>query len=39
VDDALHAGVSDWNRRPTPFLWGRPAKPRRQLKRTYVYRI
>jgi hypothetical protein len=19
-----HAGVSDWNQRPTPFLWGRP---------------
>ncbi len=29
VDDALHAGVSHWNRRPTPFLWGRPAKPQR----------
>jgi hypothetical protein len=39
VEAALHAGVSDWNRQPTPFLWGRPANPRRQLKRTYVYRI
>jgi hypothetical protein len=39
VDRALHAGVSDWNRQPTPFLWGRPPKPRRQLKRTYVYRF
>jgi hypothetical protein len=33
VDRAVHAGVSDWTRRPTPFLWGRPPKPRRQLKR------
>src|SRR5260221_14224683 len=39
VDHAVHAGVSDWNRQPTPFLWGRPPKPRRQLKHTYVYRI
>jgi hypothetical protein len=39
VDMALQAGVSDWNRRPSPFLWGRPPKPHRQLKRTYVYRI
>ena len=39
VKAALHAGVADWNRHPTPFLWGRPAKPRRQLKRNYVYRI
>jgi hypothetical protein len=39
VDNALHAGVSDWNRRPTPFLWGRSAEPRRQFKRAYVYRI
>src|SRR5215469_4080216 len=38
VEHALHAGVCDWNRQPTPFLWGRPPKPRRQLKRTYVYR-
>jgi len=39
VDHAVHAGVSDWNRHPTPFLWGRPPKPRRQLKRRHVYRI
>ena len=39
VERALRAGVADWNRQPTPFLWGRPAKARRQLKRTYVYRI
>ena len=39
VDQALHAGVADWNRQPTPFLWGRPPKPTRHLKRTYVYRI
>ena len=36
IDHAVHAGVSDWNRRPTPFLWGRPPRPRRQLKRQYV---
>ena len=39
VDHAVHAGVADWNRHPTPFLWGRPPKPRRQLKRRHVYRI
>ena len=39
VDHAIHAGVGDWNRQPTPFVWGRPPKPQRQLKRTYVYRI
>jgi DDE superfamily endonuclease len=39
VDHALLAGVADWNQLPTPFLWGRPPKPKRQLKRSYVYRI
>lgn len=39
VEAALRAGVADWNRRPTPFLWGRPAKAQRQFKRKYVYRI
>ncbi len=39
VAAALHAGVEDWNQQPTPFLWGRPPRPKRQLKRTYVYRI
>jgi DDE superfamily endonuclease len=39
VDRALHAGVADWNDRPTPFLWNRPPKPKRLLKRQYVYRI
>jgi hypothetical protein len=39
VTAALQAGVDDWNRHPTPFLWGRPPKPKRQLKRTYLYRI
>jgi hypothetical protein len=39
VDQALSAGGADWNRRPTPFLWGRPPRPKRALKRRYVYRI
>jgi hypothetical protein len=39
VDQALRAGVLAWNRHPTPFLWGRPPKPKRQFKRAYVYRI
>ena len=39
IDQAVHAGVCDWNRQPTPFLWGRPPKPKRQLKHMYVYRI
>jgi len=39
VDQALQAGVADWNRCPTPFLWNRSPKPKRHLKRTYTYRI
>jgi hypothetical protein len=39
VAAALQAGVVDWNEHPTPFLWGRPPKPKRRLKRAYVYRI
>jgi hypothetical protein len=39
VDAALQATVDDCNDHPTPFLWGRPPKSRRRLKRTYVYRI
>jgi hypothetical protein len=39
VDQALQAGVADWNQCPTPFLWGRPPKPKRQLRRIHVYRI
>jgi DDE superfamily endonuclease len=39
VDQALQAGVADWNGRPTPFVWNRPPKPHRLLKRRYVYRI
>lgn len=39
VDQALRAGVADWNQQPTPFLWGRPVPPKRRLKRQYIYRI
>ena len=39
VDAAVQAGVTDWNQQPTPFLWGRPPKPQRRLKRQYIYRI
>lgn len=39
VDAALCAGTTDWNQHPTPFLWGRPPRPQRRLKRQYVYRI
>lgn len=39
VAAALQAGVDDWNEHPTPFVWGRPPKPKRQFKRTYLYRI
>jgi DDE superfamily endonuclease len=39
VAQALHATTNAWNAQPTPFLWGRPPKPTRQLKRSYVYRI
>jgi hypothetical protein len=33
VDAALPAGVADGNQQPTAFLWGRPPKPKRHLKR------
>jgi hypothetical protein len=39
LDQALQAGVADWNQQPTPFLWGRPPKPHRRLKRCYTYRM
>lgn len=39
IDQALQAGVADWNQRPTPFLWGRPPTPHRRLTRCYIYRI
>jgi hypothetical protein len=39
VTAALQAGVADWNARPTPFVWGRPPKPKRKLKRVYTFRI
>jgi hypothetical protein len=35
----LRAGMTGWNEHPTPFRWGQPPKPKRRLKRTYVYRI
>jgi DDE superfamily endonuclease len=39
VTAALRAGMTGWNEHPTPFRWGQPPKPKRRLKRTYVYRI
>lgn len=39
IDQALQAGVADWNQQPTPFLWSRPPKSHRRLKRCYTYRI
>jgi transposase len=39
VDHAVLAGVTDWNRHPTPFLWGRPPRPQRHFKRSFVFRI
>ena len=39
VAAALLAGTADWNAQPTPFLWGRPPRPKRRLRRTYIYRI
>jgi len=39
VAAALQAGTDDWNATPTPFLWGRPPRPKRRLRRTYIYRI
>jgi hypothetical protein len=39
VAAALHACADAWNDNPTPFLWGREPRPKRHLKRTYLYRI
>jgi hypothetical protein len=39
IDQALQAGIADWNLQPSPFLWGRPPKPHRRLKSCYTYRI
>ncbi|HEU5349007.1 MAG TPA: hypothetical protein VFU63_10395 [Ktedonobacterales bacterium] len=39
IDQALQAGVAAWNQRPTSFLWGRPLKPHRHLKRCCTYRV
>jgi hypothetical protein len=39
IDQALQAGVADWNQQPTPFLWGRPPKPQRRLQCCHTYRI
>jgi len=39
VAAALDAGAADWNIQPTPFLWGRPPKPARRLRRAFTYRI
>jgi hypothetical protein len=39
LDRAICTMVAAWNAHPTPFLWGRPPKQQRQLKRCYVYRI
>ncbi|HEV2122280.1 MAG TPA: transposase [Chloroflexota bacterium] len=39
VAGALKAGVTEWNAQPTPFLWGRPPKPSRRLKRVHAYRL
>jgi DDE superfamily endonuclease len=39
VAAALAAGVSDWNAQPSPFLWGRPPRPRRRFRHAYVFRI
>lgn len=39
VAAALRACVTDWNRRPTPFIWGRKPRTKRTVKRVYAYRL
>jgi hypothetical protein len=29
----------DWIRRAKPWVWGRPPRPRRHLRRCFVYRL
>ena len=39
IDQATTVATAQLNRRATPWIWGRPPKPHRHLRRRLVYRI
>ena len=39
IDQATTVATAQLNRRAKPWIWGRPPKPHRQLRRLLVYRI
>lgn len=39
VDRATRVATEQLNRRARPWVWGRPERPRRHLRHSFVYRI
>ncbi|MBA3703021.1 MAG: IS630 family transposase [Rubrobacteraceae bacterium] len=39
IDKATRVATRQLNRKATPWVWGRPPKPPRHRRRTFVYRI
>ena len=39
IDCATMVATRQLNRRATPWVWGRPERPRRHLRHSFVYRI
>jgi transposase len=39
IDRATDVATAQLNRRATPWVWGRPPRPHRQLRRSFIYRL
>lgn len=39
IEEAVRVGTAQLNRRAKPWVWGRPPKVHRHLRRSFVYRI
>jgi transposase len=39
IDQATRVATRQLNRKASPWVWGRPAKPPRHRRRTFVYRL
>ena len=39
IDRAADVATAQLNRRAKPWVWGRPPRPQRQLRRTFIYRL
>ena len=39
LETATHLATNQLNRRTKPWIWGRPPRPHRQLRRCFVYRL